>query len=190
MLVAMAVLALACVAIGVAPQLAVPCLEAALRSFDPALALPLGDVAPFGSISLAAVALLAALGVMTAWLARRRLSPALRRATWDCGYAAPSPRMQYTSSSFGAGLVGLFHWALWPEIDAPRLARRAFPGPARLQTELPDPVLDRLTLPVARWLAQASTWFHWVQRGRVHSYVLYILVAIVLGFLAASGDQG
>jgi len=190
MLVAMAALALACVAIGVAPQLAVPCLEAAARSFDPALGARLGDLAPFGSISLAALALLASLAGMAAWVLRRRLRPTLRVATWDCGYAAPSPRMQYTSSSFAAGLVGLFHWALWPQLDAPRLGRRPFPGTARLHTELPDPVLDRLTLPAARWLAHASTWFRWVQRGRVHSYVLYILVAIVLGFLAARGDLG
>jgi NADH:ubiquinone oxidoreductase subunit 5 (subunit L)/multisubunit Na+/H+ antiporter MnhA subunit len=190
MLVAMAALALACVAIGVAPQLAVPSLEAALHSSDPALAARLGDVAPFGAISLAAVILLAALGAMATWVARRRVRPTLRPVTWDCGYAVPSVRMQVTASSFADGLVGLFRWALWPEADVPRLARSPFPGPARLHTELPDPVLDRLTLPVARRLAEASLWFHWVQRGRVHSYVLYVLVALVLGFLAARGEPG
>ena len=190
MLAAMAALALACVAIGVAPRLAVPCLEAAGRAFDPALAPRLGEIAPFGPVSLAALLLLASLGVMAAWALRWRLRPPRRAATWDCGYAAPSPRMQYTSSSFAAGLVGLFRWALWPQLDAPRLAGRPFPGPAHLHTELPDPVLDRLTLPAARWLAHASSWFRWVQRGRTHSYVLYILVAIVLGLLAARGDLG
>ena len=48
-------------------------------------------------------------------------------------------------------------------------------------------VLSALTFPA---LAQASTWFRWVQRGRVHSYVLYILVALLLGFLAARGEPG
>jgi len=193
MLVPMAALALACVAIGVFPQIAVPFLEAAVGAFDPALAgaAPrLADVAPFGSISVAAVALLGALAAMGAWVARRRLRPALRAPTWDCGYAAPSVRMQYTGSSFADGLVGLFRWALWQKVDAPRLERQLFPAPARLHSELPDPVLDRLTLPVARHLGQASLWFRWMQQGRVHSYVLYILVAIVLGFLAARGDLG
>jgi hypothetical protein len=110
--------------------------------------------------------------------------------TWDCGYAAPSARMQYTSSSFAHGLVEWFRWALWPEIQAPQLGARPFPGPARLHTELPDPVLDRLALPAARWLAQASTWFHWLQRGRVHSYVLYILVATLFAFIAMRGELG
>jgi hypothetical protein len=145
-------------------------------------------VAPLGSVSLAAALLLASLGALGAWALHRR--PAARAVTWDCGYATPSPRMQYTSSSFALGLVDLFRWALWPQQDAPRLAGRPFPGPARLHTELPDPVLDRLTLPAGRWLAHASSWFRWFQRGRVHSYVLYILVAIVLGFWAARGAPG
>jgi len=133
------------------------------------------------------VALLAVLGALAAWLLRRRLRPALRPLTWDCGYAAPSVRMQYTAASFADGLVRLLRWALWPQLDAAGLSRRPFPGAARLHTELPDPVLDRLTLPAARSLAQVSTWFRWVQRGRVHAYVLYILLAVVLGFLAARG---
>jgi NADH:ubiquinone oxidoreductase subunit 5 (subunit L)/multisubunit Na+/H+ antiporter MnhA subunit len=193
MLAAMAALALACGAIGLAPQLVVPLLEGAVHGSDPALAAAaprLSEAAPFDAISFAALALLAVFAALAAWALRRRLRPALRPVTWDCGHAAPSVRMQYTSSSFADGLVGLFRWALWPEIDAPRLARRPFPGPARLHTELPDPVLDRFTLPTAHWLAQASTWFRWLQRGRVHFYVLYILVAILLGFLAARGEPG
>jgi hydrogenase-4 component B len=98
--------------------------------------------------------------------------------------------MQYTASSFADGLVGLFRWALWPEVDAPRLARTPFPGPAHLHTELPDPVLDRLTLPVARRLSRVSLWFRWVQHGRTHWYVLYILLALVLALLAARGGSG
>jgi NADH:ubiquinone oxidoreductase subunit 5 (subunit L)/multisubunit Na+/H+ antiporter MnhA subunit len=190
MLAAMAVLALACFAIGLAPQLAVGLLEGAVRGFDPALAgaAPrLADAAPFGAVSLAAALLLAALAGLAAWALGRRRRPALRTVTWDCGYAAPSARMQYTSASFADGLVALFRWALWPVVDAPRLAREPFPGPARLHSELPDPVLDRVTLPAARWLADASRWFRWLQRGRVHAYVLYVLAAVVLGFLAARG---
>ena len=31
--------------------------------------------------------------------------------TWDCGYAAPTARMQYSASSFADLLVGLTHFA-------------------------------------------------------------------------------
>lgn len=186
MLVPMGALGAACVAIGVVPQLALPFLEAALRSFDAGLtaaAPPLRELAPFGALSVGA-ALLAAFALATAVAARRALRPAARTATWDCGYAAPSARMQYTASSFADGLVGLFRWALWTEVHAPRAAR-LFPETARLHTHLPDPVLDRLALPGAAWLARASLSLRWIQRGRLHAYVLYILIALVVALFAA-----
>jgi hydrogenase-4 component B len=191
MLAPMAVLVLLCGAIGLAPQLVVPSLQAALLSVDPQLAslAGLAELAPFGAISRAAAALLAALALvaaLVAWRTRRR--PAPRAVTWDCGYAAPSPRMQYTSSSFAAGLIGLFRWALWPQVQTPQLAR-PFPGASQLHTYLPDPVLDRLVLPAARGIAEASLWFRWLQRGRLHAYVLYILIAVVVALLSAAGGR-
>ena len=62
--------------------------------------------------------------------------------TWDCGYAAPSPRMQYTSSSFAEMLVGLFRWALRPQAHRPHL-RGIFPAGDRFHSHVPDAVLDR-----------------------------------------------
>jgi hydrogenase-4 component B len=192
MLAPMAALAAACAVLGLAPWLALPALEAALASFDPALAAAprLGALAPFAALSLAGLALLAAVAGVWTLVAGRRLRAARRAVTWDCGYAAPSPRMQYTASSFADGLVSLFRWALRPEVAAPRLGRVPFPPPARFESELPDPVLDRLVLPAARGLARASLWFRWLQRGRLHAYVLYVLIAVVLGLLAARGGLG
>jgi len=183
----MAALALACIAIGVAPQLVLHSLGAALHSFDPELAASgpaLAEVAPFGLVSAAAAALLAGAAAVAALVARR---PARRGPTWDCGYAAPSPRMQYTASSFASGLVDLFRWALWTELHATGIAG-TFPGPARLSTHLPDPVLDRMILPAARWLARASIWLRWLQRGHLHSYVLYILITVIVALLVARGE--
>src|SRR5205823_1331471 len=46
---------------------------------------------------------LAAIGVAALLLLRARRSP--RALTWDCGYAAPSTRMQYTGRSLGEWLT-------------------------------------------------------------------------------------
>jgi hydrogenase-4 component B len=187
MLAPMTALALGCAAIGVAPQLVLRALDAALRSFDPALAasgLTLAGVAPFGFVSAAAAILFAAAAASAALFNRR---PARRGLTWDCGYAAPSPRMQYTASSFAGALVDLFHWALWTESHITSVAG-AFPAPARLTTHLPDPVLDRMIAPAAGWIARASLWLRWFQRGHVHSYVLYILVTVIVALLFARGE--
>ena len=185
----MAAIALACAAIGVFPWLALPSLRAALTSFDPALAAShpgLEAAFPFRIVTPAALALLAATAAVAAWLAHR---PRGAGATWDCGYAAPSARMQYTASSFADGLVRLLHWALWSERRAPRI-EGAFPATSRLSTHLPDPVLDRIALPATRWIARASTGMRWLQGGLLNGYVLYILVACLVALLAARADFG
>jgi hydrogenase-4 component B len=187
MLAPMAALALCCIAIGVAPQLVLGSLGAALASFEPTLFEPaaaLALTAPFGFVT-AAASLLIAVSAAVALLAARR--PARRGPTWDCGYAAPSARMQYTASSFAGGLVDLFRWALWTDLHATSVAG-TFPGRARLGTHLPDPVLDRMILPATRWLTRASLWLRWLQRGHVHSYVLYILVTVIVALLVAGGE--
>jgi hydrogenase-4 component B len=183
----MGALALCCAAIGIAPQIVLGALGAALSSVDPALSEPasaLTRVAPFGFVSVAAGVLLAT-AVAVAVLAARR--PARRGPTWDCGYAAPSARMQYTASSFAGGLVDLFRWALWTERHATPVSGD-FPAPARLATHLPDPMLDRMIVPAASRLAQVSLWLRWLQRGHLHSYVLYILITVIVALLVARGE--
>ena len=186
MLLPMAALALCCAAIGLAPQLVLPALGAALHGLDPALSEPakaLAVTAPFGFVSAAAAILLASVAAISALVSRR---PARRGPTWDCGYAAPSARMQYPASSFADGLVGLLRWALWTQRHATGVTG-AFPGPARLATHLPDPVLDRMIVPAAGWIARASQWLRWVQRGHLHSYVLYILITVIAALFVANG---
>jgi hydrogenase-4 component B len=189
MLVPMAALALCCLAIGTLPLLVLDSLQAALFSFDPVLAYSVPNLtwtlaAPLGVVSVAAAMLLAAAAAVAALVTRR---PVRRGPTWDCGYAVPSARMQYTASSFAGGLVNLFHWALWTEHRTTEVAG-PFPGPARLATDLPDPVLDRIVLPAARWVTRVSLWARWLQRGHVHSYVLYILIAVIAALIAARGE--
>src|SRR5262249_39839336 len=71
----------------------------------------LAELAPLGWVSVMGLLLVAALLVgAVVLLARVRAGPVGSAGTWGCGYAAPSPVMQYTSSSFAQTLVGLFAW--------------------------------------------------------------------------------
>jgi hypothetical protein len=125
--------------------------------------------------SLAAV--VAALWI---WLARRaRPASAPIAGTWDCGYTAPSSRMQYTASSFARTLVGMFSWALRPETHAAHAAE-LFPRNATFHSHVPDTVLDRAVLPASRAVLRALRWLRWMQQGDVHMYLLYVLVTLVL----------
>jgi hypothetical protein len=102
--------------------------------------------------------------------------------TWDCGYAAPSPRMQYTSSSFAEFLVGMFSWALRPREHAARLTT-IFPRAESYHSEVLDTVLERAVMPVSRVFGRVVVWFRWVQHGQIHLYILYILFTLILTLL-------
>jgi len=117
----MGVLAASCALIGLLPVAVRPVLDQAFVSWAPEMALARAPLAaaPLGLLSIAGASLLALLVAGSLALARlTRQARAVRAVTWDCGYAAPSARMQYTSSSFAESLVGLFAWALRPRVHA------------------------------------------------------------------------
>jgi hydrogenase-4 component B len=183
MLVPMATLALGCMVLGLAPAVVAPALESATVAWAPeaaAVAQPLTVLAPLHVLSGtgAALALLAgALAVLVARTARR--APVASGPTWDCGYAAPSARMQYTSSSFAETLVTFFSWALRPLVHAGAPAG-LFPGATKFETHVPDTVLDRAILPLSRAGARTLRWFRWMQHGNVHLYLVYVVAALIV----------
>jgi hydrogenase-4 component B len=82
----------------------------------------LAQAAALSQISLAGIILLAVLAagaVALQW--RLRTQPLAWTETWGCGYTGPTPRMQYTASSFAQFLVTLFGWALRPTVHWPQL---------------------------------------------------------------------
>jgi hydrogenase-4 component B len=184
----MAALALACAFIGVGSPLVAPVLDTTARIWAPDLAPSFAAVsvlAPLMTITAVSGVFLAALISSSLWLATRiRRSPAAagtgggEPGTWDCGYAAPSARMQYTSSSFAQGLVALYGWALRPKLHRPMI-QGPFPETGSFSSHVPDVVLDRLLVPAARGTGRGLGWFRWVQRGSVHAYLIYILATLV-----------
>jgi len=99
--------------------------------------------------------------------------------TWDCGYARPSARMQYTGSSYVEPLTMLFQPLLRvrASLEAPRglfpvAARLSTFTPALFRTFLYEPAFDRLRGGLQR--------IKWLQHGRLQLYVLYIVVTLVL----------
>jgi hypothetical protein len=185
MLVPMAVLAAACAAIGLFPGVLVPPLSRAAAGWaglpEAALLGPAREAAQAAArVSWVAAALVAAAAAVA--LLRRRLLPAPqpRGATWGCGYAAPTARMQYTASSFAAWLVPHFSWAIFPRIHfAP--PRGFFPGRAHFHGDVPDTVLDLAIEPAIRRLARAAGRLKPLLTGnRVQFHAVLLLATLVL----------
>ncbi len=179
---AMLALALCCAAIGLAPLLVWPALARAIGAWrtewaGAELQAPLGSL---GLVNLALALLALAAGAWFWWRVRRG---GLRRAlTWDCGYAAPSARMQYTAGSFAGTLTEWFAWILRPERHA-EAPLETFPRAASFAEHTPETVLERVVEPVGRAITRIALSARALQHGRVQAYVLYL----VLGIAALSG---
>lgn len=197
----MVVLALGCALIGLAPVLVVTPLDHAVAAFLDGPAPSVASLAPLSQLSVMGAVLLgvsASIGLVL-W---RRLAaaPVSAAPTWDCGYAAPTARMQYTTSSFGDFLVGLFAWALRP-VSHLVGARRAHPeehadplgalvpAPSRFSSHVDDTFLERLYAPALARVASALKRLGWLQPGRLHLYVLYVVVTLVALLWWAQGAR-
>ncbi|HXH41470.1 MAG TPA: proton-conducting transporter membrane subunit [Thermoanaerobaculia bacterium] len=180
---AMLPLVLGCAAIGLLPASLVPLLGRVIRVAVPRLAQPrslLPFLQPVQTTALA-VAAVAAIAVLSLIAATRRAATA---GTWDCGYAQPTPRMQYTASSVARGLVGFFSWAMPPVVHEPR-PFPLFPAAASFESHVPDTALDRALLPSLRGIRWLLGFARYFQQGRVQLYLLY-LVATLVALLAWS----
>jgi NADH:ubiquinone oxidoreductase subunit 5 (subunit L)/multisubunit Na+/H+ antiporter MnhA subunit len=147
---------------------------------------PLYGVVGVGGVLAGLVAALALLR----WrlLAGREVGSA---GTWDCGYARPTARMQYTGSSFAQPLLDLFAPALRLRRRRPRLTAY-FPPPSPAGAEDVETQTADVTGAFYRPAYQGLSWLlaqlRWLQSGRVQIYVLYIvltLLVLLVGFLGA-----
>ncbi|NLF22388.1 MAG: hydrogenase [Lentisphaerae bacterium] len=177
----MVLLAVACVLIGLCPRLITPLLDAAVGAWSgQSQPLSTASVVPLKALACAGGALV---GLLAAWAlvlkANRRAKPVRTGLTWDCGYAAPTGRMEYTGSSFGDSLVKLTVFLLWPKKNQPAL-HGLFPKRSRFKIIVPDTVLDRLVTPLFRATGRFLPWLRVLQRGQTHVYVLYILVVVIV----------
>jgi len=195
MIAPMAALALACAFVGLAPGTTAVALERAAAAWAraPIAGRTLATLAPFGWISGVGAVLVAAVVALAAPMLRvyrraRRRQPEL--PTWDCGYAAASPRLQYTASSFAQIITMHFGWVLAPRVERPRI-EGAFPRPTHFHTVIGDSVLDRLLEPAARRAQRWSASVRALPQGQTQRYILYI-VAVVLPLLvwALAGTGG
>jgi hydrogenase-4 component B len=137
-----------------------------------------GDLLVLGLVSAA----LTGVGAVVWWhLARRLPSAEVRRGpTWDCGYARPAARMQYTGRSLTAWLGALIP-GLRALVRLPHL-RSLFPGDERFSADMPDALGDRVYAPRLYGLAERIMRLRWLQQGLLHMYLLYVLIGLVMLF--------
>ena len=182
MLLPMGFLAFLCVVIGIFPQGAVRLLEPAVTAWLPAgrqTPVALTSLAPLGWITVMGIVLIS-FGALLAWFAlKRRAAGVATTVTWDCGYLKPTPRMQYTASSFAEMIVGLFGGILRPERHDPKIAG-PFPESARFTSHVPEAVLELVFLPLLKGADRHLVPLRKLQHGQIPLYILYIFITVIV----------
>ena len=186
----MIVLAGACVAIGLAPVFFWPALARAIGAWCPAWNSAEAP-APLFELAWAHVALAILASVAAWWLWRKVTRRGLSRAlTWDCGYALPTARMQYTAGSFAGIITEWFAWILCPVRHEHR-PEEIFPTHASFEEHTPETVLEHVIAPVGGVVMQASSVARRLQHGRLQAYLLYLVIglAVLAGLVLTGGGQ-
>ncbi len=99
--------------------------------------------------------------------------------TWDCGYAAPDARMQYTASSFVRPAAENFHAAAILR-DQENPPRGYFPAAASFASDTPGVETAWGFSHLFRGAAWLAAKVRVMQAGRVQIYLLYMAAALIV----------
>ncbi len=183
MLAPMGLLAAVSAAIGLAPAALLPPLAAAAGEWarlppDLVEDLVSSSLDQVARISVVAAALLLTVAALYLWRRARLPAPQPLAPTWGCGFLRPTPRMQYTGSSFADTLVLRFGWVFYPRTRIV-LPNGPFPKHASFDSSVPDTVLDVAIVPACGRGTRAA------ERLRAHfiGRVQFQALLVVLGLL-------
>jgi hydrogenase-4 component B len=131
-----------------------------------------------GNVNAWTLIAVAAVGAVLLVLSRKAMR--VEGPTWGCGHVRPTARMQYTGRSFAEMLAE----HLLPRFLRPRTTRQTpqglFPAAGDFAAECPDPVSDKGYEPFFRRCADRFSRLRILQQGKVHVYLLYIVLMVVL----------
>jgi len=196
MLAGMALLAIPCVVIGVAPGLlasplrrasAVALGAASVTPLRPGLGLDLSGAAGAVQPLLLVIAVLAAMALTAAVVRLVGRRGARRAEAWGCGRELQTARMEYTATSFAEPLGRVFADVLRPDhdIEVTHVAEsRYFAQAVRYQTRADDGIERSIYRPVINLVSLWGAFARRAQNGSVHRYLAYGFVALVVVLVA------
>lgn len=99
--------------------------------------------------------------------------------TWDCGYARPTARMEYTGTAFVQPVVDFFARILKSRKTVKK-PEGLFPEDASITVETEDCAERVFWGPVFRLFGRIADKVHHLQSGYLHLYVLFMVAALLL----------
>jgi hydrogenase-4 component B len=189
MLLPMALFALLCLLVGLAPQLALRLVSPAIEAFIPpqmsSAVLPLEYGNILGRLGLVGLLLLVTAAAVTLlWWRRLGSAQVTSAPTWGCGYQRPTSRIQYTATSFSELAVTVFNGIIRQRITRPTLTG-IFPGTAQCDDMPTETVLERVISPLFTIAGVSFAFLRRLQHGQMHVYMIYIFATLFILMLWA-----
>jgi len=174
-----------------APWLWNQILPAVLSQADATGTILIPDLASYGSKTLAAIrnfSLFAiVLAVALGYLRDRRLrqQPLETKCTWDCGYALPTARMQYTGTAFTQPLSDFFNLTKGKSRTT-QPTEGYFPTSASVDINVSDPADRYFWHPINLITSRIADRTRRIQSGYLHLYILMAVIALLAMLIFAA----
>ncbi len=195
MRVGMAVLAAACVALGLFPTQFIGLLDPLTEQLTgqqlgthvslanglvlASLTEKAGTISTIGMVLMAVCLLPIPFGL---WLVFGRKAKTVRGPTWDCGQRGLTPQMEYTATGFSKPIRMIFKALFRPRRDvqrefdfSPHFARKL-----GFESHVEEVFVQELYRPLRIMILRASRRIRALQAGSIHAYLLYIFVTLLL----------
>lgn len=102
-----------------------------------------------------------------------------RGPTWDCGFAKPTARMEYTGTAFAQPLVDFFSPFLKSIRKLSRVTTNLFPKSSEYSIETKDAGTSLFWDPIFKLFSKLFNKLHGLQSGSLHFYILVMVIAIL-----------
>ncbi len=189
--VAMGLLAFACLALGILPGFAIDALAPATQLVTGGR-MPIQSSVEWLSIvpiaesrssynGLLLFAFIAVSGMIGAFVIHRLASDKIRRsAIWDCGFPDANPMTQYSGDSFAQPIRRVFGTLVFRARELGETPPPNSTLPARFSAIVRDPIWDTLYAPLVSFVAFATEKLNVLQFLTIRRYLALVFVALVL----------
>jgi formate hydrogenlyase subunit 3/multisubunit Na+/H+ antiporter MnhD subunit len=190
-LVAMGLLAVACLALGILPGFSIDAL-APVTQFVTGARVPIQAGATWLSVvpivesrssynGLLLFLFMTTSGIIAAYGIHRLASDKVRRgAMWDCGFPDASPFTQYSGDSFSQPIRRVFGTVVFRAREAGEMPPPNSTLPARFAAVVRDPIWDALYAPLTGFLDFATEKLNVLQFLTIRRYLSLVFAALVL----------
>lgn len=183
MLIPMGAFALGCITFGVYPKPLLHFITRPLALFTDVDPAGFEAFSPMITVFGIAAGLIIVFSVIRMLLLRGRIKARVK--TWDCGFAAPTARMQYTGASFAAPFLAVVRVLSGRAVI--RKPQGFFPSHASFCTKRSD-VFDRRAIrPFLTAFRRTLDRFSWIQSGSTQQYILFGILFLCIMLVLAVG---